>query len=129
MIVLDENFPENQRQLLKGWRIRFRQVGYEIGRQGMKDPEIIPMLLQTRRPTFFALDNDFYKRAYCHARYCLIYLDVWQYEAAAFVRRLLHHKQFDTEAKRMGAVIRATHTGLWVWQLYAESDKRYGWTD
>lgn len=128
MIVLDENFPENQRQLLKGWHIRFRQVGYEIGRQGMKDPEIIPLLLRIRRSTFFALD-DFYKRAYRHARYCLIYLDVWQYEAAAFVRRLLRHKQFDTDAKRMGTVIRATHTGLWVWHLHAENEKRYGWTD
>jgi len=43
VIVLDENFPENQRQLLKGWHIRFRQVGYEIGRSGMKDHEIIQM--------------------------------------------------------------------------------------
>jgi len=25
MIVIDEHFPESQRQLLKGWRIRFHQ--------------------------------------------------------------------------------------------------------
>jgi hypothetical protein len=27
MIILDENFPDSQRQLLKGWRISFKQVG------------------------------------------------------------------------------------------------------
>ena len=34
MIVLDENFPESQRQLLRGWRFRIHQVGYEVGRKG-----------------------------------------------------------------------------------------------
>jgi hypothetical protein len=53
VIVLDENFPENQHQLLKGWRIRFRQIGYEIGREGMKDPEIIPPAASNPTPDFF----------------------------------------------------------------------------
>jgi len=72
MIMLDENFLESQRQLL----------------QGMQDDEIIPFLLQRRRTTFFTLDMDFYQRRLCHARYCLVCVDVGQYEAAAFVRRL-----------------------------------------
>lgn len=46
MIILDENFPESQRQLLRGWRIHIRQIGYEVGRKGMQDEEeIIPFLL------------------------------------------------------------------------------------
>ena len=45
MIVIDENFPESQRQLLRGWRIPIRQIGYEVGRKGMKDDEIIALLL------------------------------------------------------------------------------------
>lgn len=104
MIVLDENFPEGQRQLLRGWRIRIRQIGYEIGRKGMEDHELIPFLLKLRRPTFFTLDNDLHKRSYCHSRYCLVYLDVWQYEAASFLRRFLHHREFNTDGKRMGTI-------------------------
>lgn len=33
-----------------------RQIGYDVGRQGLKDSEIIPLLLQWRRATFFSLD-------------------------------------------------------------------------
>ena len=44
MIILDENFPESQRQLLRGWRVLIRQMGYEVGRKGMQDEEIIPFL-------------------------------------------------------------------------------------
>lgn len=129
MIVLDENFPESQRQLLRSWRIPVRQIGYEVGRRGMKDDEIIPFLLQLRRPTFFSLDLGFYKRSQCHARYCLVCLDVRQYEAASFVRRLLRHEEFDTTAKRLGAVIRVSHRGLAVWRLHREEERHLNWTE
>jgi hypothetical protein len=85
MIILDENFPDSQRQLLQGWRISFKQVAFEIGREGLKDDEIIPLLHQLNRPTFFTLDDDFFKPKLRHAQYCLIYLDVAQYESAAFI--------------------------------------------
>lgn len=42
MIILDENFPESQRQLLRGWRVPLRQIGYEVGRKGMQDEKILP---------------------------------------------------------------------------------------
>ena len=127
MIILDENFPESQRQLLRGWRIPIRQIGYEVGRSGMQDEEIIPFLLQRRRVTFFTLDQGFYKQHLCHARYCLVYLDVEQYEAAAFVRRVLRHRQFDTEAKRAAAVIRVSHKGLAIWRLHAQKELHFEW--
>lgn len=95
----------------------------------MKDHELIPFLLQFRRPTFFTLDRDLLKRDYCHSRMCLVYLDVWQYEAALFLRRFLRHRKFDTDAKRMGMVIRATHTGLWVWRLHDKVETRFKWTE
>ena len=41
MNILDENIPEDQRQLLRGWRIRARHIGLEVGRPGMQDEEII----------------------------------------------------------------------------------------
>ena len=56
MNVLDENIPEDQRQLLRSWRIRAYQIGREIGRQGLKDEQqIIPLLLELRRPAHGSL--------------------------------------------------------------------------
>ncbi len=127
MNILDENIIDNQRQLLRSWRIAVRQIGYEVGRKGMKDRDIIPFLHQLRQPTFFTRDDDFYKHKLCHSGYCLVYLDVRKEEVAMFARRLLRHKAFNTKAKRMGNVIRASHIGLSVWHLHAEQKKRLDW--
>lgn len=129
MNILDENILADQRQLLTNWRVPFRQVGYEVGRSGMKDAGIIPFLLTLRHPTFFTSDSDFYGRYLCHGRYAIVYLDVQDSEAASFVRRVLCHPEFDTHAKRMGAVIRASHSGLAVWRVHAEQEAQFGWDD
>ncbi len=99
----------------------------DIGRKGIQDEEIIPLLHQSNRATFFTRDGDFYHRRLCHLRYCLVYLDVGRYEAAIFIRRLLRHRNFDTKAKRMGGVIRVFHGGLVVWCLHAEKECRFEW--
>lgn len=99
MNILDENIPESQRQLLRIWKIRSQQVGHEIGRQGMKDEEIIPFLHTLRQATFFTRDLGFYNRSLCHLNYCLVVLDVGQYEVASFIRRILKHERFNTKAK------------------------------
>ena len=127
MIILDENFPDSQRQLLRGWRVSFRQIAFEIGREGMKDDEIIPLLHGLNRPTFFTLDDDFFKPRLRHGQYCLIYLDVAQYESAAFIRRVLKHPELSTKAKRMGKVIRISHAGLMIWELHAEDRTLLAW--
>lgn len=127
MIIIDENFPDSQRQLLQGWRISFKQIAFEIGREGLQDDEIIPLLHQLKRPTFFTLDDDFFGSKLCHAEYCLIYLDVAQYESATFIRRTLRHNDFDTKAKRMGNVIRVSHKGLTVWKLNVEEKLQFNW--
>jgi hypothetical protein len=49
MLVLDENLPAGQRSLLRKWRIRFRVVGAEIAASGTLDPNLIPILHQSRR--------------------------------------------------------------------------------
>ncbi len=95
----------------------------------MQDDEIIPFLLTRHHPIFFTFDSDFYKSNLCHARYCLVYMDVKQYEAATFVRRLLHHREFDTEARRKGAVVRLSHAGLWVWRLRVEKEIKLDWME
>jgi len=90
---------------------------------------IIPFLLTLPRSTFFTLDWDFFKRDMCHPRYCLVHLDIRRNEAATFVRRLLRHPKFDTQAKRFGAVIRVSYSGLVVWHYHAEQETYYDWTD
>lgn len=115
--------------MLRNWRLPLRQIGYEAGWKGMQDEEIISFLLGPRRPTLFTLDRDFYKRDLCHARYSLVYLDVRQSEAAIFVRRVLRHRDLDTQAKRMGTVVRASHTRVVVWRVHADQEVHLGWAD
>ena len=127
MNILDENIPANQRQHLESWRVHVRQIGFSVGRRGMQDEELIPSLLEQRRPTFFTRDVDFYDRQLCHARYCLVYLDVDQNEVAAFVRRLLRHPACNTQAKRIGHVIRVSSAGLSIWRLHATKELALQW--
>jgi hypothetical protein len=127
--ILDENIQESQRQLLRNWRIAVRQIGHELGRKGMADEEILPFLLRLRRPTLFTRDLGLYNRSLCHARYGLVTLAIRQQEAAHFVRRLLRHPDFNTQAKRMGAVVRVMHTGLAAWHIHAKHEVRLGWRD
>jgi len=84
-------------------------------------------MIQLRHPKFFTLDADFYKRNLCHAKYFLVNMFVRKNEAAEFVRRLLRHRQFDTVAKCMGAVIRISHVGLSVWRIHATKETHFGW--
>ena len=105
MNILDENILESQRQILRSRRVPVCQIGHDVGRKGMKDNAIVPLLCSLRHPTFFTRDLGFYERDLCYARYCLVCMAVRKNEAAAFVRRLLRHPEFDTQAKRMGTVI------------------------
>ena len=79
------------------------------------------------RPTFFTLDDDFFKPRLRHGHYCLMYLDVEQYESATFIRRTLKHPDLNTKAKRMGKVIRISHPRLMIWELYAEDRIQLDW--
>ena len=65
MNILDENIIASQRQRLRSWRIRVRQIGVDIARKGLQDEEIIPFLHHLRRPTFFTRDRGFYRREIC----------------------------------------------------------------
>lgn len=127
MNLLDENIPRRQRLNLASWRIRFREIGEDVGHSGIKDGEIIPLLHSLTPVTFFTLDDDFYKRHLCHAGYCLVYLDIEGNEVADTVRRFLHHSSFDTLAKRMGRVVRITNTRVRVWQLHSEREQEFTW--
>lgn len=127
MNLLDENISVVQCQRVRDWRIPVRHIGYDVGRKGMKDDEIIPFLHTLHNPTFFTLDWDYFKRELRHARYCLVYLDVNRDESALFIRRLLRHRSYDTQAKRMGTVIRASHAGIAVWSRHARQQLHCDW--
>lgn len=127
MNVLDENIPEGQRRLLRSKRAPVRQIGQDVGRKGMKDNEIIPLLLQMDRPTFFTQDVDFCDRRLCHEGYCIFQLDMPELVLAANIRRLLRHEEFDSKAKRMGAVIRVSPTQLTIWRIHEERERYLPW--
>jgi hypothetical protein len=127
MNILDENVPESQRALLRRKRIAVRQIGQDLGRKGMKDGEIIPLLQQLNRPTFFTLDSDFYDRRLRHEGYCLVHLDIGEETVAEYVRRLLRHRELNTKAKRMGRVIRVLPSGLNLWRIDQDQEGQLPW--
>ncbi len=51
-----------------------------------------------------------------HQGYYLAFLDVWDNEAAKYIRRLLRHQAFRTQAQRMGKIVRVRHSGISYWQ-------------
>jgi hypothetical protein len=113
MIILDENFPDSQRDALRRLRLRPRQVGVDFLAKGYRDYEIVDHMQRGGRTTFFSFDQDYYRRDWRHNRYCLVLLDIPRHNLSAdFVRQLLRLPLFDTEAKRLGHVIRITPSGL-----------------
>ena len=64
----------------------------------------------------FTRDHDFLQPWLRHPGYCIVYLDVSQFEAASFIRRVPRHRSLNTTAKRMGTVVRAGHDRLAVWR-------------
>ena len=127
MNILDENIIASQRQRLRSWRIQMRQIGIDIARKGLQDEEILPLLHHLRRPTFFTRDRGFYRREICHRQYGIICLEVTPEDVAIFVRRVLRHPRLNTQAKRMGIVVRAFHRGLGLWQLHAQEEEMIPW--
>ena len=126
-MVLDENLPASQRQLLRDWRIRFRVVGVEVADAGSKDENLVPVLHRLAAPTFFSLDRDFFRPRLAHHNYALIWLDVADDRAAAFIRRFLRHPAFNTQAKRMGVVARVHTDGVIFWRLPGRKALALSW--
>ena len=127
MNILDENIPRNQRELLERWRIRIKQIGFNVGLGGMQDEGIISFLISERKVTFFTRDRDFYNRRLCHSNYGLVYLAVHINEAAIFVRRLLRHPDFRARSNRMGKVVRVSRGDIAFWRVNGSKELRVGW--
>lgn len=129
MNVLDENFPEDQLPLLAAWGIRARRIGHDVGRLGVKDPDLIPLLHRLRGVTFFTHDRDFFNPALCHPSYCLVWLDVRSDDAAFYLRWFLKEKRFSTRGRRMGLVVRAHHDGIDFWERRRLGLRRVAWVE
>jgi hypothetical protein len=127
MHVVDENTKEEQRLRLLEWRIRVRQIGRDLGRLGMSDADIIPLLHSLRSVTFFTRDIDYSQPRLCHASYCLVYLDVHEKFTAKTIRRFLRHPAFRTWAKRRGKVIRVSPALIHVWRINAIEEEHVAW--
>lgn len=91
-------------------------AGRDLGRAGLSDLEVLALLRRLSGPTFFTRDLHLGNPMRCDRRYCIAILDVGQHETAAFLRRVLRHPELNTKAKRLGSVVRATHTGVRVWR-------------
>jgi hypothetical protein len=128
LIILDENIVAGQRAQLRKWRIRFSQIGTEIGRQGMKDlADVIPLLHQLRRATFFTHDLGFFDSSLCHNGYSLVCLDVRAKETAFYLHRLLRHPRFRTQKQRLGKVILVRQRNLSYWEIGRRQVQRLSW--
>jgi hypothetical protein len=129
VIILDENIPESQWQLLRSWRIRALLIGRDISEKGIKDERIPGFLLKQSRPTFFTRDEGFYDRQLRHAGYCLIVVAVRPNESAFFVRRCLRHPHLNSRTRRLGAVIRISSSGLQMWRLRETQEIFLPWSN
>jgi hypothetical protein len=126
VIVLDENVADDQRAQFRAWRIPVRKIGEDLGRRGMQDSEILPLLRMLRRPTFVSSDRDFSDRSFGSDRYCLIHMDIRPEEVAAYTRRLLRHPAFKRWADRRGCVLRVSPGGIVAWRSRGRM-RRYRW--
>jgi hypothetical protein len=127
MNILDENIPESQRRTLRRMRVTVRQIGHDTARKGIKDDELIALLHQLNRPTFFTLDGGFYDRRLCHQGYCLVHLEIEEELVAEYVRRLLRHRLFRSRAKRMGMVVRLSSAGVTFWRMRGGPEGHLAW--
>jgi hypothetical protein len=127
MNILDENIPDSQWRKLQELRFNAKKIGKDIARKGKSDEDIIPLLHELNRPTFFTLDIDFYKRRLLHDGYCLVYLDIEDYEAAQYIRQVLRHPALNAKAKRVGTVIRADPTGMTIWRGRNDDEEHLPW--
>jgi hypothetical protein len=115
LILLDENIVEEQRLTIRAWKKSIRQVGYEVGRKGLKDYEVIPVLRHLRNATFLTCDRDYYKSKLCNAKYCLVWFDIPADQFATYARMFLSHPYFQFQRNRLGKIIRVHATGInWI---------------
>jgi hypothetical protein len=85
--------------LLESWTVATREIGFDVGRKGLRDEEVVVLLQRLRQPTFFTRDLGFYNPELRHLRYAIVVAAVGQCELTAFVRRFVHHTEAQPQPK------------------------------
>lgn len=128
MIVLDRNIPRDHVAALRSWRLRFEQIGFEVGRAEWDDQQqIIPYLHGLKQSTFFTRDGGFFRPHLRHSNYCLVVIDENERETANFIRRFLRHPKFKTKAQRCGKVMRLSPRMISWWEIGVGQQKTMLW--
>ena len=127
MNLLDENIRQDQGDQLRRWGLKFRWLTREMAHTGTKDPEVIAILHRCHRATFFTHDADYFNRRLIHPAYGLVFLDVFDGQAAQYIRRFLRHPCFDTQAQRLGKVIRVQVSRINYYERSRRRLQRVGW--
>jgi len=118
VIILDHNIPQDQAQQLRRRRVRFQQIGFEVGRPEWEDQqEILRFLHATKQITFFTRDLGFFRAPLRHANYCIVALAVPVLETSRYISNFLRHSHFNTRAKRNGKVIRVSTRSITFWEI------------
>lgn len=128
MNLLDENIRQDQGDQLRKWRIKFRRLVVDFEHPGIKDAQIVPVLHRVKHVTFFTHDQDYFRRKLVHCGYCLVWLDLFDGDAAWFIRSFLRHRLFATHARRMGAVARVHPGGIDFWRSRQSRIASVRWT-
>jgi hypothetical protein len=118
-VVLDDQLssPLVRDPLTRWTTVRFLR---EIRpREVIKDERVPAILWTLRGPTFVTIDDWFWDRRRCDARYCIVYIALRedeQEDAPDLLRRLFRHPDFRTRALRMGKVVRISRERMVWWQ-------------
>jgi hypothetical protein len=112
MIICDENIDVAQVFLLRSWGARTKQIGPDIARKGISDPQMVSLLHGGTRWMLVTRDGAFYRASLCHSKYCILVLDVQRDEVAASVMRFLSTPHFRTQRSRLGTVARVSPNGI-----------------
>lgn len=108
--------------------VALRQVGFEWGRKGMSDEDILARLRRLKRTTFLTCDAGFYRRQNCHSSYCLVQFAVAPEDTAAYAKRFLRHPGFRSFAARQGKVVRVQPSGIVYWERNAARECEVAWS-
>lgn len=127
MFIIDENVSELEVLRLRKAGVHVRLIGNDVADCGDADENLLPILRRLKQPVFFTQDQDFFQFPWLHADYSLVWLDTGPSEVAEFVRRFLHHPDFDTQAKRMGTVVRVRASAIQYWRTGNRRLLRTAW--
>ena len=118
MIVLDEQLLGRgiEHDIARWYRGKVQFIIDLRPNTVIKDDAIPALLQQQSQPTFVTInDRDFWQRAPCDARYCMVCFtlsDGHTGDIPQSLRTLFRLPEFRTKAQRMGKIVRVTRGAI-----------------